>query len=317
MHFPDAGPRNVRYFFQIAFLLLVAPQSTLWAQHFAQHPAEEAKPATLTSRLEELQAIEGYTHQPFEPWVRESITDVKHGMRDLIFAELKPGRSAMGNAGGIRAAILRRFQRAGLKQRKDGWSCGKCFLHGFDIKAQLAPGDHRDLLAVALVLEIPWGDDSSLYIFKRRGSGWEIVLAAEVNGYDNPEGSQSHFRYEVSPPTQDGAWFVVTGSVNNHEASAWHYVTFTAQAPGEEPLIPRVLVRNRQFLYLRNDIDHTRDYRFKAARDRFVVSFIHDIVDSQAIWATHGYRVSGGKAYAEPVVCHLGQLSGKEHPCPD
>jgi len=167
-----------------------------------------------------------------------------------------------------------------------------------------------------LNIYIAWGDDSSLYIFRRQGAGWKIALVDEVNWYDSPDESQSWFRYRISPRGRDGSWLVVTGSVNNHLVSAWQDVTYTAQAPSDDPLRPRLLVRNRQFAYVHNAEDHRFAYRFKVTAESFSVSFVHDI-EYEAIWARHGYRVIHGRAYEEPPVCYLGRLNRKVIVCPE
>lgn len=280
-------------------------------------PAAHRRTSAPAVKLADLQSRPSFTEEFFEPELQDLIFNVKHGMRNLIFAELRKDQPANESAAEIRRAILRRFRDAGLKKRKirsEGYCL--CFGHSFDVRVEVSPGGHSELLGVILDLDIAWGDESSLYIFQKQGKGWKIVLADEVNWYDNPEDSQSWFRYQISPRSRDGFWYVVTGSVNNHMVSRWQDVTYTALAPGADPLRPRLLARRRESADVHSADDHLRAYRFKVTTESFTVSYVHDWDDFQALWVSHAYRIRQGRAYEEPAVCHFRRLNGKAIVCP-
>lgn len=314
-----AGKNLLRsIFFILVICVLAGAAYAVSPKGRAQAPAKPRGKSGLAAKLAELQAKPYFTEEFFEPELQDLIFNVKHGMRDLIFAELRKDQPANQSAAEIRRAILRRFRDAGLKK----WKISPevlclCFGHSFDVRVEVSPGGHSELLGVILDLDIAWGDESSLYIFQKQGKGWKIVLADEVNWYDNPEDSQSWFRYQISPRSRDGFWFVVTGSVNNHMVSRWQYVTYTALAPGADPLRPRLLARKTEFADVHVVDDHLRAYRFKVTAESFKVSYVHDWKDFQELWVSHAYRIRQGRAYEEPAVCHFRRLNGKVIVCPE
>jgi hypothetical protein len=324
MLFLKPAARKIRLFFPFIFSLLTL---ALLMNFLAGAAAGQATPPVtgqqepaLAEALAKLQAHEDeFAAGRVAPWVRPLITEVKHGMRGLIVEELSRPRPAGEVAAEIRGAILRRFGKTGLRRRKDAGQCLYCYAHGFDVQAELLTRRRPELLAVVLKIDIPWGDDSSLYVFERRGRAWANVLASEINDYESVEDSQSRFRYRVSPTAADGRWFVVTGSVNNHEASAWHWVRFAALAPSAEggPLRPTVLAHERRTIYLAGFDDETRAYRFRVAPGGFSVSFPTDAKPEGEIWARYAYEVVHGEARAKPPVCHMGRVRGRVYPCPD
>ena len=73
--------------------------------------------------LRELQAAKDEIVGDIPAERRPLITRVKHDMRDLIVATLKEEKTPGKKPDAVRAAILRRFRRAGLKQVKDDYGC--------------------------------------------------------------------------------------------------------------------------------------------------------------------------------------------------
>jgi len=81
----------------------------------------------------------------------------------------------------------------------------------YDLEVE-RPTRQPDLLAVVTELGIPCGSDSSLNLFHRKASGWELLAVDESNGFSEISGAQGNFQFAVSPPDEQGNWFVVTAT---------------------------------------------------------------------------------------------------------
>ena len=277
-------------------------------------------PATDLRRLQRFHAgrqVPGVGWYINEDYVPKSValllTRVKHAMRDQIVKAMAQDVDGAATSEAMQAAITRRFAQAGLKIRRDddGLYFGRVFL----TRPAEVPG-HPELRAVTLVIGIPWGDDTSLYIFSRRPSGWELILSSEVNGYTRVYRAQSRLRYAVSPPAADGSWFVVTGSINNHFASNWQQITYAALSPGEGPEHPRILARGQHGIFLGYE-DEQEAYQLAVKADGFRISMSFDTAADRpgAMWETVGYGIADGMAQRQPRVCRLNGPRGKAIPC--
>jgi len=81
----------------------------------------------------------------------------------------------------------------------------------FDFKAGYDPA----VLVVSTQLWIPCGadPDSAIYVFRAKGSEWELALSAEAD-FDPGDGpAKSGMQYALSPPDHNGEWFLSLQSV--------------------------------------------------------------------------------------------------------
>jgi hypothetical protein len=94
------------------------------AGHF---PAAQKRQMSPAQALRTLQAEQDFVAGAIPEERRPLITRVNHDIRDLIVATLKEVKAPGRNPVAIRAAILRRFKRAGLKQVKDDYAAMPVF----------------------------------------------------------------------------------------------------------------------------------------------------------------------------------------------
>jgi len=256
-----------------------------------------------------------YINEDYVPKsVAALLTRVKHAMRDQIVEAMEHDVDAAVTAEAMQAAVARRFAQAGLKIRRDddGLYFGRVFL-----TRSAEVSGHPYLRAVTLVIGIPTGDDTSLYLFSRGPSGWKLVLSSEFNGYRRVDRAQSGLRYAVSPPAADGSWFVVTSSINNHVASSWQQVTYAALSPGDDPEHPRTLAWGHHGIFLAGYEDEQKAYQLGVEAEGFSISLPFDFAADRpgAMWATVGYGITSGVAQRRTRVCRLKGPRGRVIPC--
>ena len=158
-------------------------------------------------------------------------------LHDLILADLRTQGAALPDSG-QNFADNANFERFGSLE---------------DVQVQ-QPTRHPDLLAVVIRLGIPCGSDSSLNIYRRLGARWELLMVKESNDYTDVSGGQGSFEFAVSPPDEDGNWFVVTANVNPWCSSNWQMLRYQVlrppSGPGDQPL---EILTEKTGIYMGND----------------------------------------------------------------
>lgn len=115
------------------------------------------------------------------------------------------------------------------------------------------PDGHPELLVATTTLGICCGEDTSLYVFKREGTAWRLVLAQEANGYDEVSGGQGLFQYAISPTDAAGAFFVITANVTPWCSSNWQTLRYSILRVGPDPYQPRTYLNNEETIFLNDD----------------------------------------------------------------
>jgi hypothetical protein len=317
MPFSTAAVSAGRFLFlQILFLFFCFTGSPVLAGETRPSPAEnlrhlQAARAGRSVYEPDSTFDEDFVRKP----VRAMLTRAKHDMRDQIVAAMSQDPEIGARPDAIQAAIKRRFGQAGLKERRGDDLLR--YASRFGAHVSEVP-EHPELMAVTLSIEIPLGDDTSLYVFARGPSGWDMVLASEVNGYASTTRAQSRFRYKISPSADDGNWFVVTGSITNHAASAWQAVTYTAQMRGADPEHPRIMVQKSRSIYVGGFEEETDAFQLIPSANGFRISFPQEFTSGGVgtVWAVYSYDIAEGRARPHAPECHLNRLRGRRIPCP-
>jgi len=84
-------------------------------------------------------------------------------------------------------------------------------------------------------------------------SNWDdlaIDFGAESNGYADISGAQGSFQFAISPPDNEGNWFVVAADVNPWCSSNWQQLRYKVLRPGEDPRHSQVLLEEHTAIYL-------------------------------------------------------------------
>lgn len=134
------------------------------------------------------------------------------------------------------------------------------------------PTHHPELLAVVTTISIPCGSDSSLDLYHRVGSAWELSMVVESNGYADVSGAQGSFQFAVSPPDAEGNWFVVTADVNPWCSSNWQSLRYKVLRPGNAANLPQPLLKEETGIYIGVDQPYRLTVRQKGFEIRNVAS---------------------------------------------
>ena len=215
--------------------------SLLSEQGLAQTP-------TIPDTVRHLQAIQvtDATAAQVPVAARPLLTQLKQQLLDLITHTLNEPGHPTRRPREIRAAVLEYLRRDGvdLKQLAPGAvtapnsdSDGYGLLK--DIRIEQPPG-RWDMVAAITTLQIPCGDDSSLYVFEHTKREWRLVLAQEASDYAEISGAQGAFGYALSP-AGDAHWFLVTTHFTPGCASMWRSLRLNVLRPGPNANQPRVL----------------------------------------------------------------------------
>jgi hypothetical protein len=226
----------------------------------------------------------------------------KSGLREIIGRTLNKHSSSSPET--LHELILADLKKAGIEAlnqvQRDGYytADGDDFGYLYDVTVR-RPARQPDLMAVVTNLTIPCGSDASLNLYRRMGATWELLLVAESNGYEDVAGAQGSFQFAVSPPDDDGNWFVVTADVNPWCSSNWQQLRYKVLRPGEDANHSVVLLDEHTIVYLGTD----QPYRLTVNPQGFE---IHNVA-SQGLDASiltrehvHKYEVSGNRVTRIP-----------------
>ncbi len=191
--------------------------------------------------------------------VRPLLTRLKHELLDLVVQHLAVagGRPAAA----LRARLVAELRRAGARLDSRGRASNDNeeagHRYGDVVELQIEqPRAHPGILTVAITLGVMCGTDTSLYVFRREASGWQLILTREADGYATVEGAQNLFDYQLSAPEPGGGFFVATASINAWCTSNWQSIRLEVLRPGPRAGEPKVLLAERQSVF-------GQDYRLK------------------------------------------------------
>jgi hypothetical protein len=142
-------------------------------------------------------------------------------------------------------------------------------------------------------LDLTCGEDTSIYLFRRRGARWRLVFAQESDDYADISGAQGRFDYRLASPDHAGRFLLATLNVNPWCTSNWQQVRYSLLAVGRGPEPPRVLARGKRTIYLGVD----RPYRLRLTRREFRLDY-HGESNPDEIERLHHilYRIEGARA---------------------
>src|SRR5580704_1633611 len=114
---------------------------------------------------------------------RQLLPQMKHGLLIEITDALEDDQNTGSSPEALRGIILKNLNANNValespdeRHREDDFSG----LYGrFERLDVMEPPGHADLIAVRTTISIPYGDDSSLYIFRRTKAHWRLVLSRE------------------------------------------------------------------------------------------------------------------------------------------
>jgi hypothetical protein len=235
--------------------------------------------------VSELRRFQGAADREMDvpPRVRANLTALKHALRDVI-VEVAASPDALTVATEVlNARVVERLEREGVPVGDEG---------GFGAIPKIEfrrPSEYPAWLIGTTSLSIPYGLDTSLYLFEIRGSSWKHVLTLESNGYTTISDAQGWLTYYVAPPAQGQKPYLVAADITPSSASVWQMLRVKVLRIGSTPATPLVLASRR--------LDYCLDdaYYFSMRANGFGLIYLTSAVDGELA----GYR---GVHYLEYAV---------------
>jgi hypothetical protein len=213
------------------------------------------QPDSISSTVRSLQKVNGEAvyDSKIPPDVRDLLTRLKHQLRDLVGRTLDASVNATTPARAAQASISAALRREGVPPPRPN---DDVHTFGNVISINITrPSGHPDIIAATTTISVHCGDDSSLYLFRREGEHWRLLLADEASGYEQVNGAQGSYNFRVSPPDARGDFFVVATEVTPWCTSAWQLMRYRVLRVGREAYSPRLLLRGEEGIYLGFDLE--------------------------------------------------------------
>jgi TonB family protein len=174
------------------------------------------------------------------PQASADLTALKHSLRDLISQTVGASGAIEAVPEELQARVIEQLEREDVPVGDEGE-------FGVITAIKLSqPREYPGWLAASVSLGIPYGDDTSLYVFQIRGDSWQLALTVETNGYDSIDGAQGWLQYRVA--CWSGKPFLITTDHNPWPSSNLQGLRLKVLRVGPQPDHPIRLV-SRSFTY--------------------------------------------------------------------
>lgn len=236
-------------------------------------PAQNASSSSIDSVASTVRALrevngEAVYDSKIPPEVRALLTKLKHQLREQIQKTLDASADARTPAGVLNAKVLAALRREGVTT---GGPKDDVHTFGSVVSVNIyRPRGHANLVAATTTVSVHCGSDSSLYLFRREGARWRLVLADESNDYEQVNGARERFDFRVSPPDARGDFFVVAADVNPWCTSNWQMMRYRVLRVGDEAYRPRVVLKGDDSIYLGTELE---GFRLDATANTFTLRF--------------------------------------------
>ena len=234
-----------------------------------------AQPAMIPQTIKQLRQFKAGVSNQLPTGVRPLLTQLKQQLLDLIRDTIQAPGNQRKTPAQLQKIVREKLARIGVNIEEaspsnDNRDNSDEYRYGDinEITVQYLSGN-SELLAATTNIGVCCGEDTSLYIFQRHASRWQLVLRQEANGYKEISGAQGRFRYAISQPDRNHHFFVVTTRVNPWCTSNWQGLYYQVLRPGLRPDAPKVLFSEMKSIYLGTDPDYT----FKLIGNTFTLRF--------------------------------------------
>ena len=267
-------------------------------------PSEESQATEIADTVHKLAGIVPADKElPYdvpEP-ARPLLTQLKHQLRDLVVNTLNDPAFRTADSTQLTGSVASRLRAAGIEV---GGEHQPEYFGGIDGINIVQPKGHPDLRAATTTIGVPCGADTSLYIFKRGIPAWIMILAAESNNYAQVDGAQGDFGFDISPPDENGLWFLITKKVPPWCTSNWSAVRYQVLRPGPATDRPIILL-NEEGDYRRYEAESlaVREHDFT------LTNFGYQMLDGGILERIcfHRYSVIGDRVTRVPPIAVLPQ----------
>jgi len=235
--------------------------------------------------VSELRRFQAGAHREMDvpPRVAANLTSLKHALRDVI-VDIAASPDAVNVATDVLVGrVVEHLEREDVPVGDEG---GFGAIPNIEFRR---PSEYPAWLIATTSLSIPYGLDTSLYLFEIRGGSWKHVLTVESNGYTTITGAQGWLTYYVALPLLGQKPYLVTADVTPAMASVWQELRLRVLRIGRTPETPAVLA-SRGLNYCLDDT-----YYFSIRPNGFGLIYLTSAVDGELA----GYR---GVHYLEYAV---------------
>ncbi|HVF43409.1 MAG TPA: hypothetical protein VM936_10385 [Pyrinomonadaceae bacterium] len=249
----------------LAFAILAALHAGAPAQNVSDPPAD-----SISSTARALRQVDGAAAYDSEipPDARALLSKLKHQLRNLVQKTLDADAAASTPAPALQARVLAALRREGVAA---GGPKDDVHTFGSVVSVNVSrPRGHAGLVAVTTEVSVHCGSDTSLYLFRRDGARWRLVLADEAEGYEQVNGARERFDFRVSPPDAQGRFFVVAADVNPWCTSNWQVMKYRVLRVGSDAYGPRVVLKGDDSIFLGTDLE---GFRLTADANTFTLRF--------------------------------------------
>jgi hypothetical protein len=263
------------------------PQRATARQTTSTKTAATAASRSIREIVSELRRFHDESHDgvngPLSPAVVRNLTALKHGLRDVIVETVAAQNTANVDPNALTAQMIDYLEREDVPVGDSG---------GYGVISRIEfrrPTEYPSWLVATTTVSIPYGEDTSLYLFELKGDSWRYALSLESNGYKGIYEAQGWLTYHVAPTTPGREPYLVTAEVSPSSASVWQALRLKVWRVGADPDHPRVLAK-RSLSYCLDDA-----YYFSIRADGFGLIYLSESVDPELA----GFR---GVHYLEYVV---------------
>lgn len=254
-----------------------APKKVPEASEVVAHRTANAPSSTsindVVSRLRRLHQ-DSASDWEVTPTVSRDLELLKHGLRDLIVRTLAaPDAAAMGPSD-LAAQVIDQLAKEDVPVGDSG---------GYGVISRIEfhrPTEYPSWLIATTSLSIPYGDDTSLYLFELKDGSWKHVLTQESNGYRNISEARGGLTYEVAPAAPGKEPYLITADVSPSPASVWQALRLRVLRVGADPDHPKLLAK-RTLSYCIDDA-----YYFSVRANGFGLIYLGYAIDPDLA----GYR---------------------------
>ena len=271
-------------------LLLLLLHAPLWGQ--PSRKAAITPPRSVRDIVSELRRFPTDPDKDAEgevpPAVARNLKALKHGLRDMIVQTLAAPAAASQKPDVLAAEVIERLKREDVPVGDTG---GYGVISGIEFRR---PPEYPSWLIATTTVSIPYGEDTSLYLFELKEDAWKLAMTQESNDYEAIREAQGWLTYEVSPAPTGEKPYLVTAQVSPASISVWQTLQLRILRVGPDAEHP-VLLAKRMLSYCLDDT-----YYFSVDAGGFGLIYLGDAVDEDpGDPGVHylEYRVSGSHAW--------------------
>ncbi len=203
------------------------------------------------------------------PDASRDLKSLKHALLDAILATVSGADVPVAAPELLQARTIERIEAQGVPVGDEG---GFGVISGIQFSR---PKQQPDWLIATTSLGIPYGIDTSAYVFEAQGGSWKHILSVETNGYAEISGAQGWLTHHVVPGEPRGRPFLVTAEVTPWQTSVWQTLRLRVLRAGPAPDRP-IVVTKRSLSYCLDG-----SYHVAVHTGRFELIYLAEAVDPE------------------------------------